>query len=163
MSPAQRGALFSAAVVAAVTGGCTIGTEYVPRTPGRATVGMRGAEIGVYKNGAFMKMGDASAVFGCSAQATVTASASAERARSFRINSWIAAGSGELAVLSTLTRVAAIWGPAIGVGAVIYGVFGVRANNAQRASFALAVDAINLHNDTPVCLGAAPPVAGGQP
>jgi hypothetical protein len=144
-----------------VSGGCRISTEYVPQTPGRATLGMEDDEIGVYKNGAFTTLsGDIPRTFECSAQATATASTAAERRRSYRINGWIALGGFDLILLSPLVGVVAVSLAGVGLGTGVYGVFSVHATNARRASFALAVDAINLHNDTAACLGSTPPAAG---
>ena len=153
-----------AATAALAGSGCRISTEYVPQTPGRAALGIEGNEIGVYKNGAFTKLsGDLPRTFGCSAQAVGTAAAAAERGRSYRINTWIAGGGFDLVLLSPLVGVVAVSVVGAGIGAGVYGVFGVRAENAQRASFALAVDAINLHNDAAACLSPAGPAAGGPP
>ncbi len=122
---------------------------------------MEGNEIGVYKNGTFTKLsGGIPPIFGCSAQAAGTASAAAERGRSYRINTWIALGGFDLILLSPFLGVVAVSLATAGLGTGVYGVFSVRATNARRASFALAVDAINLHNDTAACLGSIPPAAG---
>jgi len=146
---------------ALASSGCRTSTEYVPQTPGRATLGVEGDKIGVYKNGKLtMLSDDIGPTFACSAHAAGTASAAAERARSYRINTWIALGGFDLMLLSPLVGVVAVSVAGAGLGAGVYGVFGVRATNAQRASFALAVDAINLHNDTAACLGSTPPAAG---
>jgi hypothetical protein len=148
-------------MAALASSGCRVSTEYVPQAPGRATLGMDGDQIGVYKNGTFTKLsGDIPRTFECSAHAASTASAAAERGRSYRINNWIALGGFDLAVLSPLVGVIAVSVVGVGVGAGVFGAFNVRATNARRASFALAVDAINLHNDTAACLGSAPPAAG---
>lgn len=148
--------------VAIAGAGCRIATEYVPQTPGRAALGMENDAIGVYKNGTFTKLpGDMQGTFGCSTQAAGTASAAAERHRSYRINGWISMAGFDLAVLSPLLDVVAISLAGIGLGAGVFAAFLVRAENARGASVALAVDAINLHNDTPACLGSAPAAAGG--
>jgi hypothetical protein len=125
---------------------------------------MERGEFGVYKNGAFTKLsGDLPSMLGCSAQVTATAAAAAERGSSYRISNWIALGGAELAALSQLAGVLAVSLAGAGIGGGMYGVFVVRATNAQQASFALAVDAVNMHNDTAACSGSAPPVAGPRP
>ena len=147
--------------VALAGSGCRVSTEYVPQTPGRATLGMEGDEIGVYKNGTFTKLsGDMPRTFGCSAHAAGMASAAAERGRSYRINTWIALGGFDLILLSPFLGVVAVSVAGAGLGTGVYGVFSVRATNARRASFALAVDAINLHNDTAACLRSTPTATG---
>jgi hypothetical protein len=149
------------ATAALASSGCRIATEYVPQTPGRATLGMEDDKIGVYKNGKLTLLtDDIQRTFECSAHAAGTASAAAARARSYRINGWIGLGGFDLILLSPLVGVAAVSIAVAGLGAGVYGVFGVRAINAQRASLALAIDAINLHNDTAECLGSTPPAAG---
>src|SRR6185295_14167193 len=78
---------------AVASGGCRVSTEYVPQTPGKATLGVESDQIGVYKNGAFTKLSDDfSRTFECSARASATASAATERGRSYWINGWIGLG-----------------------------------------------------------------------
>lgn len=131
--------------------GCRVATEYVPHTPRRATIGVERGAVGVYKNGAFAKLGDPiPEAFGCSAPAASAATAAAAHEASFRYDSAIAGvGWGLMWLLPPLLG--------IGVG------FGALADREREASFAFAVDAVNLHNDAAACIGSAAPAAGGRP
>jgi len=148
-------------------GGCGLNTEYVPRTPGVAALGMERGVLGVYKNGAFTRLGDGMpAVLSCSAPAAAAADTAEHQHRRFQVYNWVGLG-GFVLVATPLVLVggtAALVGE--GAGVVVLGGFGVPATNAQLASDAFTIDAINLHNDTAACLGAtAPtaPAAGSQP
>jgi hypothetical protein len=151
----------------AALGGCGLNTEYVPRTPGVAALGMERGVLGVYKNGAFTRLGDGvPALLSCSAPAAAAADTAEHQHRRFQVYNWVAFG-GYLLIATPLAFVggtAAFVGE--GAGLVVLGGFGVPATNAQHASDAFTIDAINLHNDTAACLGAtAPtaPAAGSQP
>ena len=147
--------------------GCGVNTEYVPRTPGVAALGMERGVLGVYKNGAFTRLGDGvPAVLRCSAPAAAAADTAEHQHRRFQVYNWVGLGG----FLLVATPFVVVGGTAVlvgeGAGLVVLGAFGVPATNAQRASDAFTIDAINLHNDTAACLGAtAPtaPAAGRQP
>jgi len=152
-------------MTSAALAGC-INTAYVPRPPGVAALGMQRNRLGVYKNGTFTPLGDGlPAALACSAPAVAAADTAEHQHRRFQIYNWIGLG-GFLLVdipLAFVGGTAAFVGQ--GAGLVILGAFGVPGTNAQRASEAFTVDAINLHNDTAACLAAAPtaPATGSQP
>ena len=139
-------------VVTGALGGCgTIATEYVPRTPDKATIGVKNGAVGVYKNGSFAKLGStASTMLACSAPALTAATAGAAHESEARFDAIVAGlGWGLLWVFPPLV--------ALGAG------FSALSEREREASFALAVDAVNLHNDNAACIGALAPAAGARP
>jgi len=151
-------------VTTVVVGGCGVNTEYVPQTPGVAALGMERGAAGVYKNGAFTKLTDGvPAVLGCSAPAAAAAATAEHHRRRNNVYNWIGVGGAVLVDIPFLFGGGALSLVGAGVGVVILGVFTAPATNAERASVAFTVDAINLHNDTATCLGATAPAKGSQP
>jgi len=145
-------AVLPSLVAAAVIGsGCSVATEYVPQTPGVAAIGVQGNELGVYKNGTFTRMTDVAPVLlNCSTAAATTA----RRAEVYRDDAvrtrWIGLPFSSLGWILPPLYV-------IGV------IFGAASDDAMGTSSALAVDAVNLHNDTAECFPPAAPVDGAQP
>ena len=130
--------------------GCTVATEYVPRTPGRATIGIERGRIGVYKNSAFTRLtADAPRSLACSPQALADAARAGAHAEDFERNTTISnIGWSLLFILPPLAAFGA--------------AFGAAAESDRRQSFALAVDAVNRNNDTMACLQPATPAIGAR-
>jgi hypothetical protein len=154
------------AVTTVAVGGCGLNTEYVPRTPGVAALGMERGTLGVYKNGAFTRLGDGiPAVLSCSAPAVAAADTAEHERRRFQVYNWLGFGGSLLVDIPSAFVGGTVGLAGVGVALAILGAFGVPATSARQASEAFTVDAINLHNDTAACLGAArtAPATGSQP
>jgi hypothetical protein len=146
-------ALLIVAVMAAapLAGSCRIATTYVPRTPGKATIGIERGRIGVYKDGVFTKLADeVPRSLACSPPALAAATSAAAHARSSDRNAAIASVTSPLAVLLL---------PLVAISLT----FSAISERHRRESFALAVDAVNRNNDTVACVPAAAPARGAQP
>jgi hypothetical protein len=145
--------ILPAMVLVTAATGCRIATEYVPTSSGKAALGMHRGELGVYKNGVFMKLSkDVTAMLACSAPAATAASSAVDHHASYTRNTMISSVFYALAGLA----------PPLGV---VGAVFGVQATHHWYRFSALTVDAVNIHNDTAACTGAVAvaPVAGARP
>ena len=132
-------------VLVVVVAACAIRTEYVPRSTGRAAIGLENGELGVYKNGSFRKLTASDApLLGCSPGAAAVAVSAATYHASYDKDMMI---SGSCYAVSSLFPILVPFGI----------VYGLRAAGEQSSWFALTVDAVNMHNDAPAC------VAGGAP
>jgi hypothetical protein len=144
-------ALIPVTVVTGALSGCRVTTEYVPRTPGKATIGVDRGAVGVYKNGVFAKLGaPVSKMIGCSAPAVTAATEAAAQEAKARFHAAISGIGSGLWLL---------FPPLLGVGLG----FGALSAREREASFAFTVDAVNMHNDTTACIGSSTPAAGVRP
>lgn len=141
-----RVAVAIAATVAVV--GCRFGTEYVPQTPGRATIGFERNRVGIYKNGVFTVLHDGPpASLSCSPQAAAEAATASKAARD--------AHSNEMAG-NVINSFIWLFPPVVILGMVFLSL----ADDDHHLSYARAVDAVNLNNDTATCMNAAPGAPG---
>lgn len=145
-------------LAAAALAACGTSTEYVPRRPGMAAIGMKRGEIAVYKDGALTPVGDkVTLAFACSAPAAQVAGSAIAHHASYKRNTTISSVFYALGGLM----------PPLGIVGV---VFGMQAAHQWYVFSALTVDAVNMHNDAAACSGpgmaaapaAAPAAPGGR-
>jgi hypothetical protein len=123
--------------------GCSARTEYTPRTPGKAALGVERGELGVYKSQALVQPSTGMpALFACSPAAQASSAAASEHFGSYKSN---------VAVSAVMYGVGAFVPVLIGVGAY----FGARANAERQEAQLRLVDAVNQHNDDSRCTAEA--------
>jgi hypothetical protein len=133
----------SCALLAALVASCGPSTRYVPRPSNHVRLDVQGGRVGYRKNNIFVPWGsEAAPLFICDAVAASYASNAGDKMRSGQ-------------VLMTIGNVLIItgFGVLLTIPLVIVGASRVDAGNA------LAIDAMNRHNDAPTCIAFGPPAA----
>jgi hypothetical protein len=122
---------------------CAVRTEYTPRTPGKAALGVERGELGVYKSQALVQPSTGlPALFTCSPVAQASSASASEHFGSYKSN---------VAVSAVMYGLGAFVPVLIGVGAY----FGARANAERQEAQLHLIDAVNQHNDDPRCTASA--------